>query len=212
MVASERLDLADLLSTLSPEQWEVASLCTEWRVRDVAAHLAMTPTEPSPGRMLVGLVRARGKVWQFGRDIAREHAALPTAEIIAQLRRDAASRHLPLGTNGENALLDVLVHGQDIARPLGIARAMPIGPAVASLHRAWRLEWAFHARRRLRGLRLVATDAEVQLGSGREVAGSVADLLLLVTGRTRAALPHLHGPGAALLAPPASDLTQENPT
>src|SRR5690242_14314958 len=39
-----RLRLADLLETLSPEDWEHPSLCTGWRVRDVAGHLALVPT------------------------------------------------------------------------------------------------------------------------------------------------------------------------
>ena len=43
MIEAERLSLADLLESLSPDQWEAQSLCTEWRVRDVAAHVAMTP-------------------------------------------------------------------------------------------------------------------------------------------------------------------------
>lgn len=213
VVEAERLSLADLLTGLSAQQWQAQSLCSQWRVRDVAAHLAMTPTEPGLVRMLVGVARAHGNIWAFGRDLAREHARRPTDQIVAELRRDAGSRHLPPGTNGDNALLDVLVHGQDIARPLGIARSMPRPAAVASIHRAWQLEWAFHARRRLRGLRLVATDADVQLGDGALVEGGVADLLL-VTGRIAAAAPRLYGPGSALLpvAELPTELTEENPT
>ncbi|MET0954878.1 MAG: maleylpyruvate isomerase N-terminal domain-containing protein, partial [Cryobacterium sp.] len=30
--------VADLLATLTPEQWESQSLCAGWRVRDVAGH------------------------------------------------------------------------------------------------------------------------------------------------------------------------------
>ena len=37
--AGERTELADLLDTLTPEQWDAPSLCTGWRVRDVTAHL-----------------------------------------------------------------------------------------------------------------------------------------------------------------------------
>ena len=60
--------------------------------------------------------------------------------------------------------------------------------------------WPFWAKRRLRGLRLVATDTTWSAGEGAEVRGPVQALLLLLTGRIEAALPHLDGPGAKQLA------------
>jgi uncharacterized protein (TIGR03083 family) len=194
-VEAERLSLADLLAGLTPEQWEQQSLCSEWRVRDVAAHVAMTPTEPSMGRIVTGLVRARGNIWAMARDVAREHALRPTGEIVAELRRDAASRSYPRVTNAENILLDVVVHGQDIAVPLGIPRPVPEPAGLAAFDRAWSMGWPFHARRRLRGLRLVATDADLDVGEGPVVEGPLGVLLLLVTGRTAAAVERLAGAG-----------------
>ena len=43
---------------------------------------------------------------------------------------------------------------------------------------------AFWARRRLRGLRLHATDTDWFAGAGAELRGSIGMLLLLLTGRT----------------------------
>ena len=39
--------LADLLDGLTTAQWESPSLCSEWRIRDVAAHLT-TVSVPVP--------------------------------------------------------------------------------------------------------------------------------------------------------------------
>jgi hypothetical protein len=39
VATAERSDLADFLTTLQPEQWQAASLCEGWRVRDVVAHV-----------------------------------------------------------------------------------------------------------------------------------------------------------------------------
>jgi uncharacterized protein (TIGR03083 family) len=39
LARDERADLADLLTTLTPAQWNAPSLCTEWRERDVVAHM-----------------------------------------------------------------------------------------------------------------------------------------------------------------------------
>src|SRR5690242_21854058 len=108
----ERLSLAALLEELTPEQWETPSLCALWRVRDVAAHVAMTPTAPSMGTLLRQLVRARGDLWAAGAQVAVDHARRPTGELVEQLRRDAAARTMPPVTNPDNILMDALVHGQ----------------------------------------------------------------------------------------------------
>lgn len=50
------------------------------------------------------------------------------------------------------------------------------------------------------GLRLTATDVEWTVGDGAEVRGPIQVLLLLLTGRTGAALPELIGPGVQRLA------------
>ena len=39
LAQEERTDLLALLEELSAEQWNAPSLCTEWRVRDVATHI-----------------------------------------------------------------------------------------------------------------------------------------------------------------------------
>ena len=201
-VETERRSLAALLAELGAEQWESPSLCTEWRVRDVAAHVAMTPAgEPATRQLLAGLVRARGDLWAFGRDVAIAWGAQRTpADVVAVLDQQAASRRMPRVTNAANLLLDVLVHGQDIAVPLGIDRPVPTEPGAAALRRIWAMGWPFHARRRLAGLALVATDADVRLGAGAEVRGPLAALLLLSTGRAAAACERLTGPGLAGLS------------
>ncbi|WP_175578475.1 hypothetical protein [Tersicoccus phoenicis] len=68
-----------------------------------------------------------------------------------------------------------------------------------AFERVWAMGWPFHARRRLQGVRLEATDVDVAVGDGPAVTGRAADLLLLMTGRTAAALPRLTGPGIGLL-------------
>ena len=200
-LARGRRDLADLLESLTPEQWESPSLCPGWRVRDVAAHVAMTPTEPTMGAIVTSMVRARGRLWDFGRDVAISYAeARPPEEIVDVLRRDAEARTMPALTNAKNLLMDLCVHTHDIAIPLGVDVPVPTEAGVAAFERVWAMGWPFWAKRRLRGLRLVATDAPVDVGSGDVVEGTLVALLLLVTGRTKAARDHLSGPGATNLA------------
>lgn len=201
-VERERLSLADLLESLTPRQWESPSLCARWRVRDVAAHVAMSPVpEPSMSTLVASLVRARGRLWDAAAEIAIDYARRPPAEISHTLREVANSRAMPRITNPENLLMDLLVHGQDIAVPLGIERPMPTEAAVAGFERVWAMGWPFHARRRMRGVRLLSTDGPVDVGvrDGLVVQGRLADLLLLVTGRTDAALGRLAGEGVETL-------------
>ena len=200
-VTRERMSLSDLLEGLTPAQWQAPSLCSGWRVKDVAAHVAMTPIPaPSLWGLGVAVARARGRLWEASAAIAIDHARRPNEAIIAELRRYAAARTLPSFANPKNQLLDVLVHGQDIAVPFGIERPMPTDAAVAAFDRVWSMGWPFLARRRLRGVRLRATDGPVDAGAGPKVEGRLADLLLLAADRATAALPRLQGEGVAVLA------------
>ncbi|WP_233492501.1 maleylpyruvate isomerase family mycothiol-dependent enzyme [Blastococcus sp. TF02A-30] len=196
----ERLELADLLDGLTDEEWERPSLCAGWRVRDVVAHLALAHT--GPARAAVDLARARGSLPRMIHDTAVRHAELPPAALVAQIRAMAGSRRTAPGVSHLEPLLDVLVHGQDIALPLGRSRPMPVDAAATAATRVWTMPWpmatTFSARRRLRGLRLTATDADWAAGDGEPVEGPIEALLLLLTGRT-AALDRLTGAGAARL-------------
>jgi uncharacterized protein (TIGR03083 family) len=194
VIAEQRLALADLLDGLTGDEWERPSLCAGWRIRDVAAHVAMASQPPGPAAMVGAVVRARGSFDRLNHDMAVRHAAHPPGELVAQLRQRAASRRLPAVTNYRNIVPDVLVHSQDIAVPLGRDLPVPVAAARAGADRVWGMGWPFWARRRLRGVRLTAIDTDWSVGDGEEVAGPIAALLLLLTGRTAAARPHLAGP------------------
>jgi len=200
VIAGQRRLLADLLDGLDEDQWERRSLCTEWRVKDVAAHLALTPQSPGVLRIVAEGLRARGDFNAVNRDVAKTHAVRPPAELVAELRALADSRRKPAITTLDNLLFDTLVHVQDVAIPLGLTATMPLEAAREGVVRVWRMGWPFWARRRLRGLRLIATDVDWTAGEGTETRGPVQALLLLLTGRTGAALPYLSGSGVERLA------------
>ncbi|MEV0293674.1 maleylpyruvate isomerase family mycothiol-dependent enzyme [Nocardia sp. NPDC050710] len=182
-VAAERSDLIDLLERLPESDWDHESLCEGWRVRDVVAHIVLS-THTSVGSILVNLVRARGDLHRMIRDTAIRRAERDTSgELLAQLRATIELRRTAIGTTPADRLMDLLVHGQDIAVPLGIVREMPLAAAESALDRVWTMGAPFHARRQWAGYRLVATDAAWSAGAGRVIEGPAAGLLLLVTGR-----------------------------
>ena len=196
-IDTERASLADLLTALSAEEWERPSLCPGWRVRDVAAHLTLA--HAGLAFALPALVRARGSFDRMVHDTAVTAAAAPTDRLVADLRAMVGSRRHAVGTTELEPLIDVLVHGQDVAVPLGRERPVPPGAAAVAATRVWAMGWPFWARRRLHGVELVATDSDWRAGSGPAVHGVTGDLLTLLTGR-RHVLARLSGPGTALVS------------
>lgn len=183
VVEQERRSLADLLESLAPEQWDAPTMCDGWRVREVAAHLTIAARLTVP-QMVAGMVRARGDFNRFVYEDGRRRGARPSAELVAELRSLAASRRHPRPTKPIDPMVDVLVHGQDIATAVGVERSMPRDAAEAGAQHVWESTFPFAAQRRLAGQRLVATDGDWSVGEGPDVIEAPIDrLLLLLTGR-----------------------------
>jgi uncharacterized protein (TIGR03083 family) len=196
-IDEERASLADLLDSLSEQEWETLSLCAGWRVRDVAAHLTLAQMGILPA--VVAAARARGNFNRMIRDTAVRQARRPVREYAPRLRAMAGSRRKAPGVSHLEPLIDVLVHGQDIAIPLGRTRPVPTEAAMAAADRVWPDLFPWRAGRKLNGFRLAATDCSWAAGDGEMVEGSIGTILLLLTGRD-AALPQLSGPGATALS------------
>lgn len=190
-IDSERAATADLLAGLSDAQWAHPSLCEGWTVREVAAHLTLAP-HTTVGGAIRDFTKARGSFNRMIDQTARRSARRATAEIVAELRGIVGSRKLAPGQKLKDCLMDVMVHTQDIALPLGIDRHMPTEAAVVAADHLWQIGFPFHARRRLAGHRLVATDAEWSAGEGTEVSGPIEALVMLLAGRS-ATIPRLTG-------------------
>lgn len=197
-VSAERRRLADSVADLTDEQWATPSLCAAWTVRDVIAHLTVTTRLTVP-RLLRAAVRARGSFDRMAVDLAAERAAAhSTAELVAQLRESADSTRRFPGSAPMDPLMDLVVHGQDVARPLGRRHVSPPEVVAACLVHVATNRF-MGGPRRLAGVRLVSTDSGWTLGDGAELRGPDVDLLLVAAGR-RAGLAALDGPGTAVVA------------
>jgi uncharacterized protein (TIGR03083 family) len=189
-IDAQRAALCDLLAGLDDEQWAEPSLCAGWTVRDVAAHL--TFAQARLGAMLVPFVTAglRPDVM-----IRRTAVASPLSreEIISTVRGFIGSRRHVATVSEREPLVDILVHGQDIAVPLGLDHPMPVEAARVALERVLQLNRRPVVRLRppLDGYRLVATDTGWCTGRGTLVEGPTRWLLMHAAGREVAAR-HLH--------------------
>ncbi len=200
--AALRREMADLLDTLTPDQWGHPSLCGRWTVRDVAAHLVvpLTVTLPAFG---LAMLRARGDFDRANDALARATAARLGPGVAAELRARADRRFVPPGGTPSFQLVDVMVHGQDIRRPLGLAHRYAVPDLVEALTLVTSPAGGrgFVSRRRLEGLAVVASDLDgaFRSGDGALLEGPAEALLLALTGRS-VALEELQGPGAGILA------------
>ena len=194
-VAAERHRVADLVADLTADEWTTPSLCAAWTVRDVVAHLTVTTRLTVP-RLVRAAVRARGSFDRMEVDLAAQRVAAYSAdELVTQLRESARSTRRFPGSTPRDPLMDLVVHGQDVARPLGRRHDSP--PDVVADCLAYVATNRFMGGpRRLAGVRLVSTDTGWTLGEGAELRGPDVDLLLVAAGR-RAGLDALEGPGVA---------------
>ena len=197
-IDAHRQDLVQLLESLSAEEWQRPSLCPDWTIRQVVAHIALQNTRWSQlPRTMVDLVRHGGMNPAIHAAACR-HAERAVDDLVGEIRdRIGVWRALPTLTYRE-AAIDYLVHGQDIAVPLGRDLPMPTRLAALAADRVWSRGAMFHASRTLAGYRFLADDIEWAAGQGQEVRGPIGALLVLLTGRA-VALMQLTGPGVAAL-------------
>jgi uncharacterized protein (TIGR03083 family) len=190
-VHGERGALVEDLSGLTRQQWDVASLCAGWTVRDVVAHLAATAVLTK--RKFVGEFMRAG--FSVDRIVQRQVTAgrrRDPSELLAALRASANSTASPpLPTISR--VVEVVVHGEDIRRPLELDHTYATGHLGAAVAHVAGDRLA-GGRKRLAGLRLIGTDVGVVVGTGLAVEGPALSLLLAACGR-RVALPELSGPG-----------------
>ncbi len=197
LARAERLEFADLLAGLTPDQWDGPSLCAGWAVRDVVAH-CVSFEGLSARELTARFVRGRLQTDRINALAVAALADRTTDQLIVLLRDNAQPHGLGAGFGGRIALTDNMIHQQDIRRPLGMPRTVPaerLGVALDFVRCAPTIRGAWRAR----GVRLVATDLDWSHGGGPEVHGAGEALLMIMAGRP-AALADLGGPGVATLA------------
>jgi uncharacterized protein (TIGR03083 family) len=191
LIHTERHRLIEDLKPLTAEQWHTASLCPEWDVHQVLAHLVALTKQTPP--KFFGKFVASG--FQFDRmvakDVARQSSGASPADTLAELAAHVDDTSAPPGPV-DSWIGEVVVHGADIRRPLGIAYSPPVATTrrVADFYKTSNL--IIGSKNRIVGIRLVATDTDWSHGSGPEVRGPILSLVQAMTGRA-AALADLTG-------------------
>ena len=195
----EMLDLAVRLTELTDDQWNSPSLCAQWRIRDVLAHV----TSGAEGAFGFGAI-VRGMLrhgFDYNRWVAadgKSRGRHDPAVLLKALRNAAANRKGTTGARAVRSLMHVVIHGQDMCRPLGIERDLPAAHLVPVADFVKSDVHMFGAKKRIAGLKLTATDLDWSHGHGPEVSGQAEALVMMMAGR-RVALDDLSGEGKAAL-------------
>lgn len=196
-IHAERAALVETLISLSPDQWRSASLCGEWSVQEVTGHL-VSSAEQTPLNLLRELATHGFNFDRFATHDATRIASTGPSELIRRLRARTTTTNHPPGP--VSAMLgEIVVHGEDIRRPLGLTHR-PSDAALVAVADAWkRSNLLIGTKRRIEGVRLRASDLDWTHGDGPEVVGPMLSLVMAMTGR-HLFLDELNGDGVAVLA------------
>jgi uncharacterized protein (TIGR03083 family) len=163
----------------------------------VAAHV-ISYDRLGPRELAGYTVRGRFLSSRINAIALARYQALTAEELLALLMARLEPRGLPAALGCRVALVECVIHHQDVRRALGRPRVIPperlvtalrwamIGPDIGGLWRA-------------RGVWVVATDLGFAAGAGPEVLGPAEALLMTVAGR-RGIARELSCPGQRKLA------------
>jgi uncharacterized protein (TIGR03083 family) len=196
VIHAERQALVADVEPLAEDRWATRSLCTDWTVRDVLAHMTAT-AKMTPPRFFGQFV---GSGFRFNavqaKGVATERGG-SGSDALARFKRELAATTHPPGPI-EAMVGEVVVHGEDIRRPLGIQHKYSDEALTTAADFYRRSNLLIGAKRRAEGLTLRATDVDWSAGTGPEVVGPLASIIVAITGR-RAGLADLTGNGLATL-------------
>lgn len=193
---AERAALADDMAGLDPEAWHHATLCGQWDVEQVLAHLTAAASL-NQWQWLRSMLGARFRPDLHNLRRLREHLGDTPAETLERFRAIISSTIAP--TSDTAAYLgEIVVHAQDIRHPLGLSYVPSIEALTLVAEFYAHRDFAVASRTHAKGLLLTADDGPFTAGAGPQVTGSTLSLVMAMAGRA-AYLRELRGPGVPVL-------------
>ncbi|SDO90345.1 TIGR03083 family protein [Pedococcus dokdonensis] len=180
-VATTYTSLADLLAS-ADEVWDSPSLCEEWQVRHVVAHVTM-PVRLTPEAFGAEMAAARGDFSTMSNTVAARDAALPVGTLVAQLRSPRLHTWEPPGGGADGAVSHAVIHSLDVTVALDRPTVAPTEAVVSVLERIVAAQGGWFGVD-LAEVRLEATDLDWSWGAGEVIRTDSGRLVTLVSGRT----------------------------
>jgi uncharacterized protein (TIGR03083 family) len=192
-VKDERRKLVFDLSRLSQEEWDAQSLCDRWRVRDVVGHLIrLYEWNKRVDRGARDVLASGFRVNRALLNSARRIGSAPPDELLERLESARTEKTLAFRLHPQPlfALAELIVHGQDIRRPLGLTSSFDANAlkAVGDVSTKW---YTWGGRQRRRQERLEATDTDWATGEGPPILRGPMEAVVMVLYAREAAMADL---------------------
>jgi uncharacterized protein (TIGR03083 family) len=191
---AERAALANDLADLGAEQWRHDTLCGDWDVEQVAAHLTAAASL-NQWRWLRSMLAAGFRPDVHNQRRLAEQCGSTPAETLDRFRAVITSTTAP-SSHTPAYLGEVVVHAQDIRQPLGLTRTPSVDALTPVADFFARRDFTVASRTHVAGLQLQAADGPFATGTGPLVTGSTLALVMSMAGRIPY-LAELDGPGVA---------------
>ena len=174
--------LADLLSAADVEAWDAPSLCQNWLVRHVIAHVTM-PARLTLDQFGAEMAAAGGNFTVLSETVAARDAALPETALLDQLRSPVLHAWQPPGGGAAGALSHAVIHSLDVTIALDSPAVAPDEAMVTVLDMLTAADGAWFGVD-LTDVRLEATDITWSSGRGKLLRADTGSLVALLSGRT----------------------------
>ena len=193
---AERAALAKDLAGLDAEQWQHGTLCGEWDVEQVVAHLTAAASL-NQWQWLRSMLAARFRPDVHNQRQLAQHCGSTPAETLDRFSAVITSTRAP-SSHTPAYLGEVVVHAQDIRRPLGLVRTPGVDALTPVADFFARRDFTVASRTHVADLQLRADDGPFATGTGPLVTGSTLALVMSMAGRV-SYVAELDGPGVPTL-------------
>ncbi len=180
-VAPTYQGLADLLPAGAVDLWDAPSLCENWLVRHVVAHVTM-PARMTPEQYGAEMAAAGGDFAVLSDTVATRDAALPVTDLLDQLRSERLHAWQPPGGGAAGAMNHAVIHSLDVTVALDRPPVAPAEAVAAVLDQLTAADGTWFGVD-LTGVRLEASDTDWSWGDGRPVRADSGSLVALLSGR-----------------------------
>ncbi|MET3861029.1 uncharacterized protein (TIGR03083 family) [Dietzia sp. 2505] len=192
-----RRELAQDLAGFDEAQWRHPTLCGQWDVEHVVAHLTAAASVGQWAWMR-SIVLAGFRPAVHNERRLRDHLGTTPEDTLDRFRAVidstvAPSKDLPA------YLGEVIVHGEDIRHPLGLPSQSDTDAVTEVAEFYVSRNFTVNSKTTAAGLAMRATDGPFRAGAGPEVAGPTLALVMAMAGR-RSHLDQLAGDGVPRLA------------
>ncbi|EYT65169.1 hypothetical protein H483_0101960 [Dietzia sp. UCD-THP] len=192
-----RRELARDLAGFDEGRWRHPTLCGQWDVEHVVAHLTAAASV-GQWAWIRSIVLAGFRPAVHNERRLRDHLGTTPEDTLDRFRAVIDSTVAP--TKDLPAYLgEVIVHGEDIRHPLGLPSSSDTEAMTEVAEFYVSRNFTVNSKTTAAGLAMRATDGPFRAGAGPEVAGPTLALVMAMAGR-RSHLDQLAGDGVPRLA------------